>query len=642
MRPTRLATVLVGVAALTACAEAPPSEASYDLVIRGGTVLDGSGLPRFSADVGIVGDRIVALGALSGARGVEEIDATGRFVAPGFINLHSHAEREALPTAVNMLTQGVTMEVLNPDGGGPTEVAAQLDSLERAGLAVHVGAEVPFNSIWARVVGTEDRRPTPTDVEAMRAAVLRGLEEGAWGVSAGLDYKPAYFARTEEVVRILEPAGPARVHFTNHDRLTPESNFSSRVGIGETLTIGERTGLNPVVTHMKVQGLEQGGAGEILHAMTRTTADGTYAAADAYPYLAGQTSLAALIIPGWAQAGGVEAMLARFADPAQRARIVREADEAMAARFGGPAGVYLPASNQELVDIMRDLGVESGGEAVVRVLERETRVGAILRFGLESDLVEILRHPTTAVACDCGAATGRVGHPRYWGSFPRVLGHYVRETGALTWEDAVRKMTGLPATLLGAVDRGFLAEGMAADVVVFDSAAVIDRATWTDPALRSEGIVHVVVGGAVALRDGDPTGARGGRALRRGPGMPSRPMSSDRDRAVRATGAGPLEAAVDVRQGSTERQAEGTFRLAHPTDGVAVVAQRLGRLQTAPGWASFTGVATVGDDPRPHAFVAVVQAADGEQPPLLRVHVEGLPAVEGALDPAPVIEGTGR
>ena len=190
-----------------------------------------------------------------------------------------------------------------------------------------------------------------------------GLEAGAWGVSAGLDYKPAYYARTEEVVHVLEAARRWGTVFSNHDRLTPETRYSSRVGMEETVAIGEATGLTPVVTHMKVQGWEQGSAPAVLEMMRQAEQRGVMVAADVYPYLAGQTSLAALIIPGWAQAGGRDAMLARFGDATLRARIVVEADEAMAARFGGPTGVFLPATQRELTDVMAEMEVESGGRS---------------------------------------------------------------------------------------------------------------------------------------------------------------------------------------------------------------------------------------------------------------------------------------
>ena len=186
---------------------APRPAPRYDILLRGGTVVDGSGAPRFVADIGITGGRIARIGNLAGAHAPTELDVGGLMVAPGFINIHSHASPAALPTAVNMLTQGVTTELLNADGGGPTDLAVQLEPIGRAGLALNVGASIGFNSIWQSVMGPSNRRPTSIDVEKMQTLILRGLEHGAFGVSAGLDYKPAYFATTDEVVEILKPAG---------------------------------------------------------------------------------------------------------------------------------------------------------------------------------------------------------------------------------------------------------------------------------------------------------------------------------------------------------------------------------------------------------------------------------------------------
>jgi N-acyl-D-amino-acid deacylase len=567
---------------------AQPAPVRYDVIIRGGTVLDGSGAARVRADVAIAGDAVARVGDLAGASAGIVVDATGLYVAPGFINIHSHAEPDGLATAANMLTQGVTTEILNADGSGPLDLDAQLGTAAARGLAVNIGANIGFNSVWTQVVGAVDRRPTAAEVARMRGLVTAGLAAGAWGVSAGLDYKPAYFAATEDVIKVIEAARDARTYFANHDRVTPESGFSSLAGMAETIAIGARSGVTPLITHMKVQGHEQGRAGVITGQMQEASGRGVYTAADVYPYLAGQTGLVAFTIPGWAQDGGREAMLKRFADPALRARIVGEAEAAMAARFGGPAGVYLPSQQRELTAVMAEMQVRAG-EAVVRLLEQGSP-GIIARFGSEADLVAILQHPTAAVACDCGAVAGAAAHPRYFGTFPRVLGRYVREQRALSWEDAVRKMTGLPAATIGMVDRGLLAAGMAADVVVFDPATVIDHATFAAPMLPSEGIRTVVVNGRVALRDGVPTGEQAGRALRRLPHMPTRPMNGRESRSVVAGySRRGVAAIVEVRQVADARQAEGTVRLTRRSGNIDLQMTEFGQIQTAPGWASVTG-----------------------------------------------------
>ncbi len=584
-----------------------PARERFDLIIRGGTVVDGTGAPRDRADVAIASGWIARVGDLGDARAEREIDARGLFVAPGFINIHSHATPDGLTTAANMLTQGVTTEILNADGSGPLDLGAQLKSATERGLAVNVGANIGFNSVWTQVVGQSDRRPTAADVERMRGLVAAGLTAGAWGVSAGLDYKPAYYAQTEDVVRVLDVARSSRTYFANHDRVTPESGFSSLAGMAETIDIGARTGITPLITHMKVQGHEQGRAGVITGQMRLATDRGVYTAADVYPYLAGQTGLVAFTIPAWAQDGGRNAMLERFLDPTLRARIVQEAEVAMDKRFGGPANVYLPDRRQTLEAVMREMQVPAG-EAVVRLLERGSP-GIIAYFGIEADLVAILQHPTSSVSCDCGAVVRDAAHPRYYGTFPRVLGRYVREQQALTWEDAVRKMTGLPAATIGMVDRGLLGVGMAADVVVFDPATVIDRATFDTPMLPSEGIRYVVVNGRLALADGAITDERAGIALRRTPHMPARPMNAGERRTGLRSISGPDAIAVDVTQAAGARQAVGAFRLSQAASGVALEMTEFGMLQTARNWASFTGLGRLRPG-APEASVTVILDGD--------------------------------
>ena len=617
--------VVLALASIGASVFTQSQPAAYDVILRGGTIYDGTGGRPYTADVAVINGRIAAIGNLADRRADAELDVRRLYVAPGFINIHSHPIQDGLTRAYNMLTQGVTTEIVNPDGGGPLEIAAQLARVSAAGLALNLGAYVGFNSAWSRVVGTTNRRPTADEIEQMRELLLRGLQDGAWGVSSGLDYKPAYFAQIEDVVRVVSVAAPWRTNFTNHDRITPESNFSSRTGVAETLTIASRAGLLPVVTHMKAQGLEQGQAPAILKMMRQ----GGYAAADAYPYLAGQSGLGALIVPGWAQEGGREAMLKRFADPEVRAKIVSEAEKAMKARFGGPKGVYVTTIDRELTDVMQEMNV-SGGEAIVRLLETR-EMGAILRFGAESDLVAILKNRATSIACDCGATPGQASHPRYYGSFPRVLGRYVRETKALTWEDAIRKMTGLPAATIGMTDRGLLAVGMAADITVFDPATVIDRATFEQPTLPSEGIRHVLVNGRIALRDGQVTGERAGRALKRNANMPSRAMSTGKRR-LQATGSvGSAHVLMDIRQDPSARSARGTFRVKDGATSFEV--SQFGVLQVTDEWASVTGRGRWTPSGDERSLTIVLDEADPVAPgtPRLVIEADGEVLLTGSL-----------
>lgn len=607
----RRSACLVIVTALAAAAltdaQTTPSSA-YDVIIRGGTVIDGTGLPRYVADVAIVRGYVARVGSLAGQKAATEIDATGLYVTPGFINIHSHATPEGLARAENMLVQGVTTEVLNADGGGGTELDGPLHRLRIAGLAVNVGANIGFNAVWASVMGQADKRPAPADIEEMRELIRRGLEQGAYGVSAGLDYKPGYYATAEEVGRVIDVARPWRTNFPNHDRLTPESGYSSRVGVAETIAIGGRSGLVPVVTHMKAQGREQGTAPALLQMMSEATAKGTYIAADVYPYLAGQSGLAALLIPGWALDGGRDAMLKRFADPGDRARIIKDAEEAMQARFGGPQGVYATGHGVELVSAMKEFGVSSPGEALLRLLEKADG-GAILRFGVESDLVAILKYPHASVACDCGAVAGAATHPRYFGSFPRVLGRYVREQQALSWEDAVRKMTGLPAATIGLVNRGLLVPGMAADVAIFDPNTIADHATFEAPTAMPEGMRHVLVNGKLALKDGAVTGDKAGAVLLRGPHEPSRPMSAGVARKVSGrTQGSEVEVNLSVQQQPAQRLPRGRVKLLDRTSKTTFELTELGALQVMKGWAAVTGRGRAGENER--AMTVIVEQAD--------------------------------
>ena len=590
---------------------------SFDIIVRGGTILDGLGGTPYEADLGISTGAIAAIGDLRGAAAAVDLDARGLYVAPGFINIHSHASAPGLPRAANMLTQGVTTEIINPDGFGPADISTQMATLARPGLAVNIGAYIGFNAVWQAVMGTLNRRPTDDDVTGMRGLVERGLEHGAWGVSAGLDYVPGRYARTDEIIRVLGDLRKWRTNFPNHERLTEASNFSGEAGIAETLAIARAAGLMPVITHVKADRRKPEGAAAVIAMMTTATSGGLYTAADVYPYVAGQTFLSRLLIPAWAQEGGRADMLRRFADATTRARIVAETDRVLVARFGGPEAVYLPAVRRELVDVMRADGV-GAGEAIVRLVEQRDPP-AILRFGVERDVVAFLQHPPTSIACDCGAIPSGVPgvHPRFFGTYPRVLGRYVREQQALTWPQAIRKMTALPAATIGMVDRGILAVGMAADVTVFDPQRVIDRATYEDPAQPSEGIRHVVVNGRVALRAGQLTGERAGAVLVRTPHMPSRQagMRGTRRVFVRAAASDArrtpgsvqeLTVELDVQQDADGRHAKGVFRVREGGNGVAVEALELGILQVDNRWATFSGRARVTAAPQELPFRVVV------------------------------------
>lgn len=620
-----LATILCGTTVLGTGMAAHAAGPRYDTIIRGGTVIDGSGAPSYKADVAIVGDHIMAIGDLSAASAKTMIDATGMTVAPGFINIHSHAEPGAIATAVNMLTQGVTTEITNADGFGTTDITKQLAGFAANGLAENIGLYIGFNTVWQEIMGDADRRPSADQITTMQAAIDRNMAQGAWGVAAGLDYKPGYYARADEVTKIVSVARKWRTDFPNHDRLRPEDNFSSYKGMAETIAIAEGAGLMPVITHMKSQGRERGKGPAALQMMDEATARGIPTTGDVYPYLAGLSGLGSLIIPGWAEDGGRAAMLKRFADPVLRQKIIEETEGAMAARFGGPEQIYVMDTGQELTSVMAELNVRAG-EAVIRLLEKKS-MSAILRFGAEDDLVAFLRHPNVAISCDCGASNAAKWHPRQWGTFPRVLGQYVREKGVLSWEEAIRKMSALPAAILGMTDRGYLAPGMKADVVVFDPATVIDHATYESPLLPSEGVREVFVNGAHALRAGKATGAQGGKIVLKSRRMPSRPMLSPGGQAVKAAARNDrMSVSVSATQPRGARSATGSVSITDRASGQVWTADRLGMLQTTKDWASLTG--TVRNKAGAVQPVTITIDRASQQPAALVVSLGDAPAIE--------------
>lgn len=609
---------LVLATAPVSAAPAPVRDVPFDLLIVGGTIVDGTGLPRRRADIGIRNGTIIAVGELAGHSARRTIDAQRLFVTPGFINVHDHATPDGLKTAHNMLIQGVTTEIVNADGGGEEDVARQLSGFAAAGLAVNAGANIGFNTVWKQVVGLNDVRPGADQIEKMGQAIVTQLRAGAWGVSSGLDYKPALFSRTEEVTAVVRAAAPWRTYFQNHDRLAPSNGFSSTAGMRETVTIARDAGLLPIITHMKLQGHEQGLAPAMLGELRAAMDKGEPRGIDVYPYLAGSSTFSGLLIPGWAMDGGYPALKARLRDPALRQRIITETEAGIALRLGRQATLFVSDTGKSLDEEMKARGAGMG-ETIAQLLEVADMRG-IFTFGAEDDLRAILRFPTAAISCDCGAITetggGNWPHPRYYGTFPRVLGHYVRETGVLGWEDAIRKMTGLPASQLGMVDRGYLAPGMAADIAIFDPETIIDKATYASPRVAPVGMAYVLVNGVVMLDRGQFADAHPGKVLLRDAAMPSRDDArtarTARDHAVLedVAGGGAVRLRYALRQGAPDTSARGSLVLADGRGRQVLRARSFGLLQTARKWAGISGVAVdaAGQD---HGFVLV---SDGDGP----------------------------
>lgn len=618
----------------------PAATPAFDLVIRHGTVFDGTGAEGIREDVGIVGDRVVALGDLSIARGRQEEDATGLFVTPGFVSVHDHSQPELYARPESLLTQGVTTAITNPDGGGPIDITRQFAGTN--GLGLNYGAYLGFNSAWREVVGLDNRAATPAEMQRMRALVVAAMKAGAYGLSAGLDYKPGFWATTAQVIDVTAAAAPWRTNFPNHERVYPGNGNSSLAGMKETIEIGAKAGVMPVITHMKLQGKDHGKTAQLFAMTEQAQARGHYVGMDIYPYTYGQTALEQLLIPAWAQAGGMDAMLARFKDPALRPRIVRETQTQIDDRWGGAGSIYILDTRQELTDVIKQMGGVSPAEAVIRLLENGAR-RVILRYGLESDLARMLQYPLTAVSCDCGASNLPSAHPRHWGNYPRFLGHYVRDAKLMSWGEAVRKMTALPATMIGLTERGYLIPGMIADITLFDPKTVIDMSTLQQPTLRSAGIAAVIVNGRFALRGGALTSGHAGDRLVRSEHEPSRPMHFDVARTVSANGmVGGARVAVRLAQAAHGPQPSGSVELTGLADG-KVLSMRPSILQTSTRWASTTGMGRWSDG-RDQAITLVAEQADpfAGGKPTLTVWANGKIVLQGPLTGGAIAVTEGR
>ena len=1001
----------------------------FDTIIKNGTILDGSGLERYHADVAIKDGYIAKIGDLSEYTADEEINAEGKFVTPGFIDVHSHAAIAALKEAKSSLTQGVTTEILNPDGGGPTDINERFN-LEDSGLAINIGAYIGFNSVWKQVVGDEDRRATEQEINEMKDLITTAMQEGASGVSAGLFYRPAYFADTDEVIDVVSAAREWRTNFPNHQR---NENNEVIEATKETIEIGEKSGLVPVITHIKTMGPDNWGKSqEMIRLIDEANERGVYTAADVYPYLRSQTGLTA-IVPPWVEEGGRSEMLKRFADPELRPIIAKEIEEIMYSRVEGPEGVYFPTKRKTLADYMEtgfddtqsrallsflnfdynsqatveidelqvkdtngnvvydydfngnngdewdaskfdelhsypsdalnytisdnagkvqvaerkqgnasaygkvtptmknvknselnmkfrvgdvgknhrirlwidsddfasgssfpkngygielhlgsdqiilyerensksttlarttagmqadewfeiklgikdnELGVKlwptseeepkewtliediskeeviedqkvmvsmtnrdfnsdntfyfdqlkvqsvsgddvyfdynfegndgdawdsekfsdihsypdnpegasfsiqdnigkvqlakrsedfccstygkvttnmkdvknsdvllrfradkldgdqqlriftkadkflSGmalpvngfgvefdlkndqmnlikreesstkeiesvtanlntdwytlrlravdnevsariwkdgekepedwdveyieaereltiGETTMQILETEGSLRTIYSFGHEDDYANFLQHPLIAVASDGGATTSDSVHPRRYGSQPRTLGKFVREEGLISWEEAILKMTSLPASMIGLSDRGYIAEGMVADITIFDPDSIIDNATFDDPKQYADGVEHVFVNGQLALTNGELTGVQAGEAVRVEPNMPSRPLNRYEDiqisenrtmEAVENNEESESAIEFELEQGANDVKATGTLKIVDENNSIDLVSEDFGRIQTFDGWQSFTGSGILNDE----------------------------------------------
>ena len=499
---------------------------AYDVLIRGGRIVDGTGAAWFRADIALRGDTIAAIGKLDGATARRVIDANGQIIAPGFIDTHSHGRRMIFeePKAENYIRQGVTSAIEGPDGSSPLPLKPFFDQLSQARIAINMGALVGQGSIREKVIGLVNRKATPEEIEKMKALTKEAMEQGALGLSTGLFYVPGNYTPTEEVIELAKVAGQMGGIHTSHMRDEAANVLKS---IEETIAIGERGGLPTQVTHHKIVGKNNWGRSvDTLRLVAEARARGVDVTIDQYPYTASSTGLV-MLLPQWSQEGGQSELVKRLNDPPTRAKIKAVVIESIKFDRGGgdPKNVYIARCSwdqslegKNLAEITKARGRSTSFEdAAETALELVARGGASAIFHAinEDDLIRILKDPLTMVASDGGVEIPKRGvpHPRSYGTFARVLGVYVREKRVLSLEDAVRKMTSLPAARFGLQDRGVLRPGMKADIVVFDPERMRDKATFADPHQYAEGFSYVVVNGSVVLDNGKMTEARPGQVL---------------------------------------------------------------------------------------------------------------------------------
>ena len=547
-----LAALLVAPLPLAGAASPP----RYDVVIRGGTIYDGSGGMPFVGDVAIAGDRIAAVAPHVDGSGKTELDARGKAVSPGFVNMLAHPEESLLVDgrALSDLAQGVTLEVMGEFSMGPlspamrrdmvreqgdvrypvtwTTLGGYLDVLSRRAIAPNVASFVGAGTVREAVLGADDVQPTAAQLEQMRGLVRAAMEQGALGLTDMLIYTPATFAKTPELIALAKVSAACGGLYTVHMR---SEGDRLEEGVAETIAIAEASGAPAEIYHFKQAGRDNWGKiDRVIAAIEAARARGVRVSANMYTYTAGATGLDAAM-PPWVQAGGLDAWIARLKDPATRAKVaaaMRDPHpkdwENLLAGAGAEGTLLLGFKNPKLkrlagktlAAVAHERGTSPEETAMDLVVEDGSRVGIAYFLMSEDNVRKAIRQPWMSFGSD-EAAPAPEGvflrtrdHPRAYGNFARLLGHYVRDTHDLTLAEAVRRLTSLPADHLAITDRGRLRAGQFADVVVFDPAAIADRATYEQPARLAAGISTVLVNGRFALRDGRPTGAHTGRVVR--------------------------------------------------------------------------------------------------------------------------------
>ena len=551
---------IAGMLLFSSLSNATTQQPEYDLLIRNGTIIDGSGSAGFRGDVAIKGDRIVRIGTLTGGTAKRVIDATGKVVAPGFIDLLGQSENFLLidPRAMSKVMQGVTTEVTG-EGESIAPVNERLIKeqedfnrrynltvdwrtldeyfmrLERQGSGVNFATFVGASQVRAYVIGFDNRAPSPAELQQMKELVASAMRDGALGLSTSLQYVPARFAQTDEIVELAKVAREHGGIYATHQRSEANALDSS---LEEVFAIARRAQIPVEIWHLKTAYKKNWGRmPEVLGKIQRARAEGLDITADIYPYIAGSTSLSASL-PPWVLEGGTEKMLERMRDMRVRQHLKKEIMtdskdwENIFLGSGGAEGVLIGSvSNRQLesmqgkrlsqiaqeqrkdpLDALFDLIVADNGQT-----------GAIYFMMSEADMRAAMRSPFVSFCTDSGARatdgplSAAKSHPRGWGSYPRILGRYVREEKILTLPQAIHKMTGAPAKRVGLRERGLLQDGFFADITIFDPQRVIDKATFEIPNQYAEGISYVITNGQLSVDDGKRTSALAGRVLR-GPG----------------------------------------------------------------------------------------------------------------------------
>ena len=537
-RTTMPLTLAVAAAvALAACGVVPEStgdgattgagDAPFDLVIVGGTVVDGTGAERFTADVGVRDGRVVEIardGGLSG-QGAEEIDASGLIVSPGFIDHHNHVQNQVhrRPLAENFIRQGITTILPSLHSGDqPYPLRNYIDDLE---VAPNIGFFAGHSWTRKQVIGMEDRAPTPEELDEMRDLVREAMEDGALGLATGLLYVPANYAETEEVIELAKVAAEYGGVYYTHMRDEARGLLPA---VREAIRIGAEGGLPVHINHFKAMGVDSWGKTvQSLALVDSARAAGIDVKVDVYPYTAGSTG-SGVLFPQWVLAGGIDSFRVRVTDPETRARMEPEIKEWMRRDWTGgdlsriqfrTIRAFPEYDGKRMSDMAADRGLPNNDATGVQLaieLQLAGGFSAIYHFMDEADVIRIMQHPQSMFETDGDPVGYGLGfpHPRSYGTFPRILGRYVREMGVLTLEEAIRKMTSMSADEIGQSERGRIANGMMADITIFDADRIIDKADYVDPHRYSVGIHHVIVNGVPVILDGSVTGAKPGQVLK--------------------------------------------------------------------------------------------------------------------------------